>query len=121
MLYEPLADQRHVEVTDRRAAADFSQVVRDLPDVRHPEAEKVVLVMDSLNTHKAATPCRAFPPEQARRLAGRLEIHHTPKRGSWLNRAEIELSALATQRLGRWIAVAETLARGFAAWQETRN
>jgi hypothetical protein len=121
MLFEPLAGTRHVKVTDRRTAVDFAEVVRDLVDVHYPRAEKIVLTMDNLNTHKLASLYQAFPPEEARRLAGRLEIHHTPRHGSWLNMAEIELSALATQCLDRRIADAEILAREVAAWQEARN
>jgi hypothetical protein len=121
MLFEPLAGKRHVEVTDRRTAVDFAQVVRDLADIHYPEAKKIVLVMDNLNTHKLASLYQAFPPEEARRLAGRLEIHHTPKHGSWLNMAEIELSVLATQCLDRRIADMETLAREVSAWQDSRN
>lgn len=121
MLFEPLAGTRHVKVTDRRTAVDFAEVIRDLLDVHYPHAEKIVLVMDNLNTHKLASLYQAFPAEEARRLIERLEIHHTPKHGSWLNMAEIELSALATQCLDRRIADPETLAREVAAWQESRN
>jgi DDE superfamily endonuclease len=87
----------------------------------HPEAEKVVLVMDNLNTHKLASLYEASPPEQARRIAGRLEIHHTPRHGSWLNVAEIELSVLARQCLDRRIETAEALRLEVAAWEEPRN
>jgi hypothetical protein len=121
MLCEPLAGWRHVKVTERRTAADFAEVVRELLDVHHPQAKTVVLVMDNLNTHRLASLYRAFPPEEARRLAGRLEIHHTPKHGSWLDMAEIELSALATQCLDRRIGDLDTLRREVAAWQDARN
>ena len=121
MLFEPLAGKRHVEVTERRTAVDFAHVVRDLADVHCPAAKKIVRVMDSLNTHRPAALYQAFAPEEARRLAERLEIHYTPKHGSWLDMAEIELSALATQCLDRRIADAETLAREVAAWQVRRN
>jgi hypothetical protein len=87
----------------------------------HEEAEKVILVMDNLNTHKLASLYEAFPPEQARRIAERLEIHHTPKHGSWLNMAEIELSVLARQCLDRRIETREELEREVAAWEEERN
>jgi hypothetical protein len=93
--FEPLGGWRHYEVTDRRTAVDFARFVRDLVDGRYKDAEKVVLVMDNLNTHTPASLYAAFPPEEAHRVAGRLEIHYTPKHGSWLNVAEIELSALA--------------------------
>jgi len=121
MLFEPLAGKRHVKVTERRTAVDFAHVIRDLADVHYPDAEKIVLVMDNLNTHRPASLYQAFAPEEARRLTERLEIHYTPKHGSWLDMAEIELSALATQCLDRRIADAETLASEVAAWQVRRN
>jgi hypothetical protein len=121
MVSEPLTGWRHVEVTDRRTAVDFAELVRDLVEEVYPDAEKVVLVMDSLNTHKLASLYEAFPPEQARRIAERLEIHHTPKHGSWLNMAEIELSVLARQCLDRRIETREELEREVAAWEEERN
>jgi hypothetical protein len=100
---------------------DFAEVIRWLVEDLHEEAEKVVLVMDNLNTHKLASLYEAFPPEQARRIAERLEIHHTPKHGSWLNMAEIELSVLARQCLDRRIETREELEREVAAWEEERN
>ena len=121
MLFEPLAGKRHVEVTERRTAVDFAHVVRDLADVHYPAAKKIVLVMDNLNTHWPASLYQAFAPEEARRLVERLEIHYTPKHGSWLDMAEIELSALATQCLDRRIANVETLASEVAAWQARRT
>jgi hypothetical protein len=121
MISEPLTGRRHVEVTDRRTAVDFAKVVRALVEEMYPEAEKVVLVMDNLNTHKLASLYEAFPPEQARRIAEKLEIHHTPKHGSWLNMAEIELSVLARQCLARRIETREELEREVAAWEEDRN
>ena len=121
MLFEPLAGKRHVEVTERRTAVDFARVVRDLADMHYPAAKKIVLVMDNLNTHRPASLYQAFAPEEARRLAERLEIHYTPKHGSWLDMAEIELSTLATQCLDRRIANVETLASEVAAWQARRN
>jgi hypothetical protein len=121
MVSEPLTGWRHVEVTDRRTAVDFAELVRDLVEEVYPDAEKVVLVMDNLNTHKLASLYQAFPPERARRIAERLEIHHTPKHGSWLNMAEIELSVLARQCLDRRIETREELEREVAAWEEERN
>ena len=121
MLFEPLAGKRHVEVAGRRTAVDFARVVRDLADVHYPAAKKIVLVMDNLNTHRPTSLCQAFAPEEARRLVERLEIHYTPKHGSWLDMAEIELSALATQCLDRRIANVETLTSEVAAWQVRRN
>jgi hypothetical protein len=121
MITEPLLGWRAVKVTQRRTAKDFAEVVRWLVEEVHPDAEKVVLVLDNLNTHKLASLYEAFPPEQARRIADRLEIHYTPKHGSWLNMAEIELSVLAKQCLKRWIASVEKMEREVSAWEEDRN
>ena len=118
---EPLTGHRHVTVTARRTAVDFAHEVRDLLEVRYPHAEKVVLVMDNLNTHKPAALYEAFEPAVARALLDRLEIHHTPKHGSWLNVAEIELSVLSRQCLDRRIPDLETLTREVAAWEQARN
>ena len=100
MVFEPLAGQRQVKVTDRRTAIDFAHVIQDVVDEYYPQAEKLVLVMDNLNTHTPAALYEAFPPAEARRLLARLEIHHTPKHGSWLNLAETELSVLVTPMPG---------------------
>jgi hypothetical protein len=121
MVSQPLVGWRTVFVTERRTAVDFAEVLRWLVEDLHAEADKVVLVMDNLNTHKPASLYEAFPPEQARRIAERLEIHHTPKHGSWLNMAEIELSVLARQCLDRRIETAAELRREVAAWEEPRN
>jgi hypothetical protein len=121
MISEPLLGWRAVQVTDRRTAVDFAEVLRWLVEEVHEEAEMVVLVMDNLNTHKLASLYEAFPPERARRIAEKLEIHHTPKHGSWLNMAEIELSVLARQCLARRIETREELEREVAAWEEERN
>lgn len=121
MISEPLLGWRAVQVTERRTAKDFAEVLRWLVEELHPDAEKVVLVMDNLNTHKLASLYEAFPPEQARRIAEKLEIHHTPKHGSWLNVAEIELSVLARQCLDRRIGSAVELKREVAAWEDDRN
>ena len=121
MTFEPLTGQRQVTVTERRTAVDFAHVVRDLLEVRYPHAERVVLVMDNLNTHTPAALYAAFEPAVARRLVERLEIHHTPKHGSWLNMAEIELSVLSRQCLDRRLPDAATLAREVTAWQQARN
>ncbi len=121
MISEPLVGWRAVHVTERRTAVDFAEVVRWLVEEVHEEAEKVVLVMDNLNTHKLASLYEAFPPEQARRIAEKLEIHHTPKHGSWLNMAEIELSVLARQCLDGRIESSEVLRREVGAWEEDRN
>ena len=121
MVSEPLPGWRAVRVTERRTAKDFAEVVRWLVEEVHPEAEKIVLVMDNLNTHKLASLYEAFPPERARRIADRLEIHHTPKHGSWLNMAEIELSVLSRQCLDRRIESMAAIRNEVAAWEEARN
>jgi transposase len=121
MIFAPLAGRRRVKVTERRTAQDFAQVIRELVDEEYPEAEQIVLVMDNLNTHTLGSLYEAFPPAEARRLAEKLEIHYTPKHGSWLNMAEIELSVLGRQCLSGRIADPETLAREVAAWETERN
>jgi hypothetical protein len=118
---EPLTGHRHVSVTERRTAIDFAHEVRALLEVRYPDAEKVVLVMDNLNTHKPAALYQAFDAALARSLIERLEIHHTPIHGSWLNMAEIELSILSRQCLDRRIPTADHLTEQVTAWQQIRN
>jgi hypothetical protein len=121
MISEPLIGWRHVEVTERRTAKDFAAVVRWLVEEVHPEAEKIVLVMDNLNTHKVASRYETFEPERARRMVERLEIHHTPKHGSWLNMAEIELSVLTRQCLDRRIGTRGKLRHEVLVWEGQRN
>jgi len=121
MFFEPLEGRRHVGVTNQRTAIDWAQQIQSLIDVHYPEAELVTLVMDNLNTHTGASLYKAFPPEEARRLLAKLDIHYTPKHGSWLNMAEIELSILSRQCLDRRIPDQATLKRETAAWQEKRN
>jgi len=121
MLFAPLEGWRHVKVTDRHAAIDYAQVLKDLSDIHFPDAKKIVLVQDNLSTHKQASLYEAFPPQEARRLIERFEWHYTPKHGSWLNMAESELSVLTTQCLDRRIPDKEALAKEAAAWQENRN
>jgi len=121
MLTEPLRGWRHVVVSDRRTRTDWAHCVKDLVDVHYPAAERIVLVLDNLNTHSPASLYAAFPPAEAKRLADKLEIHYTPKHGSWLNMAEIELGVLAGQCLGRRLPDQATLAREVAAWQADRN
>lgn len=121
MLSEPLLGWRSVVVTAQRTATDFAEVVRWLVEDVHPDAATVVLVMDNLNTHTLASLYLAFPPARARRIAERLEVHHTPKHGSWLNMAEIELSVLTGQCLDRRIESREELGREVAAWEADRN
>jgi hypothetical protein len=118
---EPLAGRRHVEVTERRTRQDWAHFIKAMLDERYPEAIKVRLVMDNLNTHDIASLYQTFPPAEAHRLAERLEIHYTPKHGSWLNIAEIELSALNGQCLQRRIPTIKIMRREISAWQKHRN
>lgn len=117
----PQIGWRQVQVTARRTAVDFAQAVRALVDQAFPAAERIVLVTDNLNTHTPAALYQAFPPPEARRILERLEWHYTPKHGSWLNIAELELSALARQCLARRIPDQATLATEVAAWVAARN
>jgi hypothetical protein len=121
MFSEPLRGWRWAPVTERRTRVDWAQAVRELLEVHYPFAEVVRLVMDNLNVHSIASLYEAFEPETARRLTKRLEIHHTPKHGSWLNVAEIELKALSIQCISRRIANLATLKREVTAWEEERN
>jgi len=121
MFFEPLAGKRQVVVTDQRTAVDWAHQIRNLVDVIHPHAKRITLVMDNLNTHTGASLYKAFAPEEARRILDKLDIHYTPKHGSWLNMAEIELSILSRQCLERRIPDQETLKKEVAAWQEQRN
>lgn len=121
MMFEPLAGWRNVKVTDTRTAIDFAHCVKDLVEIHYPNADKIVLVMDNLNTHSEASLYKTFPPEEAFRLAQKLEIHYTPKHGSWLNMAEIEFSALSKQCLKRRLPDQETLIKEIKAWQTARN
>jgi hypothetical protein len=121
MAFEPLAGRRQVEVTERKTAGDFARFLRRLSDEWYPEAERIVLVCDNLNTHGLASLYEAFEPAEARRLAGRFEWHYTPKHGSWLNVAEMELSVVARQCLDRRIPDLEALRREVRAWEEKRN
>jgi hypothetical protein len=121
MFFEPLAGWRNVKVTERRTMVDWAEAVRELVDVHYPEAEKIVLVMDNLNTHDIGSLYEAFPPEEAFRIAQKLEIHYTPKHGSWLNMAESELSILSRQCLNQRIPDAELLRGSVSAWENERN
>ncbi len=121
MLFEPLQARRYVKVTDRRTSQDWAQLMRDLVDEHYPEAEMITLVLDNLNTHTSASLYQTFEPAEARRIARRLEFHYTPKHGSWLNMAEIELSVLSQQCLDRRIPDQTTLCQEVAAWQGGRN
>jgi hypothetical protein len=121
LVTEPLRGWRHVTVSARRARIDWAHCVKELVDVHYPDAECIVLVMDNLNTHTPASLYEAFPPAAAKRIADKLEIHYTPKHGSWLNMAEIELSVLADQCLDRRLPDQPTLTAEVAAWEDARN
>lgn len=118
---EPLAGRRSVRVTERRTARDFAEELRRLVDEEYPDAERIVLVTDNLNTHTPACLYERFAPEEARRIARKIEWHYTPEHGSWLNIAECELAALSGQCLNRRIADRETLVREAGAWEARRN
>ena len=121
MLFEPLAGWRHIELSPTRTARDFARVVKDLVDSpRYAPADKLVLVMDQLNTHTPGSLYEALAPAEARRIADRLEIHHTPKHGSWLDMAEIELSVLARD-LPQRVGDQASMTRHMAAWESRRN
>lgn len=120
LAFEPLAGWRHVAVTNSRRRGDWARFVKALVEGRYREAERIILVMDQLNTHSPASLYEAFPPDEAKRLADRLEIHHTPKPGSWLNMAEIEFSALGRD-LPERVADRPTMERCLAAWEQRRN
>jgi hypothetical protein len=121
MAFEPLAGVRRVEVTERKTKADFARLLKRLVDEWYPEAGRVTLVMDNLSTHKPSVLYEVFAPEEARRIIARLEFVHTPKHGSWLNMAEIELGVVARQCLGRRIPDMGTLRSEVAAWERDRN
>jgi hypothetical protein len=121
LCYAPLHNWRHVTVTERRTKHDWAACIQTLVDTGFPDADRIVLVMDNLNTHTPAALYEAFPPAEAKRLADKLEIHYTPKHGSWLNMAEIELSVLARQCLRRRIPADTILAAEVDAWVTNRN
>jgi hypothetical protein len=121
MMFEPLKARRHVKVMDRRTRKDFAECIRELVDVHYADAEKIVLVLDNLNTHSEGSLYEAFEPAEARRLAEKLEIHYTPKHGSWLNMAEIEISVLSRQCLSKYIESNERMIAEVAAWEQQRN
>ena len=121
LVTEPLRGWRHVTVSDRRTRVDWAACIKELVDVHYPEAERIVLVQDNLNTHTPASLYEAFPPSEATRLAAKLELHYTPKHGSWLNMAEIELGVLAGQCLDRRLPDRATLEAEVAAWEAERN
>jgi len=121
MMFAPLEGWRHVKVTDRHTALDYAQVLKELSDTHFPDATKIVLIQDNLNTHKPASLYEAFPPEEARRLVERFEWHYTPKHGSWLDMAESELAVLSSQCLDRRIPDQQTLKDEVMAWETERN
>lgn len=118
---EPLGGVRHVSVRERRTAVDWAEEIKYLVDVSYPECSRIILVMDNLNTHAIASLYKAYPAEEARRIARKLEIHFTPKHGSWLNMAEIELNVMTRQCLSRRIPDIDKLRQELAAWEVTRN
>jgi transposase len=119
--FEPKGGWRHLDVTERRTAVDFAEQMRKLVDEHYPQAEKVRVVLDNLNTHTPASLYKAFEAEEARRILRRLEFHYTPKHASWLNMVEIELSVLSRQCLERRIPDAERLGKEIGAWEQQRN
>jgi len=121
MMFEPLRGWRHVKVTNTRTSVDFAKCVKELVDVHYADVEKIVIVMDNLNTHTEASLYKTFPPEEAFRIAQKLEIHYTPKHGSWLDMAEIEFSVLSRQCINRRIPDQETLIKEIEAWGNVRN
>ena len=121
MMFAPLEGWRHVKVTERHTAIDYAHVLRELSDEHFPDAAKIVLVQDNLNTHKPASLYEAFPAAEARRLVERFEWHYTPKHGSWLDMAESELGVLTSQCLDRRMADQKILAHQVGAWQDHRN
>lgn len=121
MFFEPFRGQRHIKVTDTRTRLDWAEAMRELSDEMHPEAEKIIVVLDNLNTHTPAAFYLAFEPEEARRLVNRFEFHYTPKHGSWLNMAEIELSVLSRQCISGRIPDDQSLRQEVQAWESDRN
>ena len=121
MFFEPFLGKRYIRITQRRTKVDWAMQIKDILDNQYPNASKVVLVMDNLNTHKGASLYECFPPEEARRLLERLEIHYTPKHGSWLNIAEIELRILSGQCLNRRIPDIVAIQQEIIEWQNQRN
>jgi transposase len=121
MFFEPFRGQRHINVTDTRTRVDWAQAMKMLSDKIHPEADKIIVVLDNLNTHTPAAFYLAFEPEEARRLVNRFEFHFTPKHGSWLNMAEIELSVLSRQCINQRIPDNQTLRHHVHAWEQDRN
>lgn len=121
MAFEPLKARRHVRITDRRTRKDWAECMRELADVHYPQAERIVVIEDNLNTHSIGSLYEAFPPAEARHLAEKLELHHTPKHGSWLNMAEIEIGIFSRQCLIQYFPEKATMQREALAWEQQRN
>lgn len=118
---EPLGGVRHLSVREQRTAIDWADEIKYLADISYPDVEKIVLVLDNLNTHKISSLYKAFPPEEARRIAKRIEVHYTPKHGSWLNVAEIELNVMTRQCLRRRVDNINNLRSELSSWENERN
>jgi hypothetical protein len=121
LFFAPLTGKRYVNLTEQRTAVEWAHQIKELIDLRYPHAERITLVMDTLNTHVGASLYKAFEPQEARRLLNNLELHYTPKHGSWLNMAELELSVLSRQCLDRRIPDQATLECEVSAWETRRN
>lgn len=121
MVNEPLSGKRFVSVTEKKTKKDWATLMKDIADIHYPNAEKIILVSDNLSTHKPAALYDTFKPEEAKRIWDRFEFIHTPKHGSWLNMAEIELNVLMRQCLNRRIGDLETMSKEVDAWQQNRN
>ncbi len=121
ILFEALTGKRYTKITERRTKIDWALMIKELVDIRYPNAEKIILIMDNLNTHTAGALYEAFEPKTARRLYEKLEIHYTPKHGSWLNMAEIELSTMSRECLDRRLPDKETYEKEITTWEIKRN
>ncbi len=121
MMFAPLESKRHVRVSDQRKRVDFAACIQELVDVHYAEAERIVLVMDNLNTHSIGSLYEAFEPAEAKRIANKLEIHYTPKHGSWLNMAEIEIGVLSRQALSDYVSTRSEMVSRVKAWESDRN
>ena len=121
IMFEPLAAKRLINVTETRTRVDFAHCIKELVDLHYPHAEKIIAVMDNLNTHSIASLYQAFPPHEARRLVQKLEFHYTPKHASWLNMAEIEISVLSRQCLSGYSVSIDDMRQKVNAWQFRRN
>ena len=121
MMFEPLGGRRFVKLRDKRTRQDWAHCIKALIEKHYPQADRIVLVMDNLNTHTIGSLYETFCPSEARRLAKKLEIHYTPKHGSWLNMAEVEIGVLARQCLSRYMATKRTMGCAVSAWQTRRN